>query len=340
MVSATHISLTVQERSFLAGAKKEIHRLAVNIGFGQNKIDEIDILASELTSNLVKHAKDGEVLAGVASNRQGTYLELIGIDNGPGIPDPERMMQDGVSTKGTLGHGLGAIRRLSDQFEIYSLKNWGTVQLSRVYRDRNPDPVGPRSLLTVRSLILAKPGEQVSGDGSYGYMAGDGAYRLLVADGLGHGLEANRAVGEAVEAMRGFESDSPAEILRYLHGAIRGTRGIVATAVVIDARRKSWKFCGIGNISTRFSGVQQARSYLSFNGIIGHNIPDSLYDQEVSQRDFQLVTLCSDGIRSRWQQMRLPDIGRQDMIIQAAAIYKDFARRNDDMSIIIGKLTS
>jgi anti-sigma regulatory factor (Ser/Thr protein kinase) len=338
MVSATHISLKVHDRSYVAGAKKDIHRLAMNAGFGQKKIDEIDILVSELGSNLVKHAMEGEILAGVVSIRQGTCLELIGIDNGPGISDPERMMQDGVSTKGTLGHGLGAIRRLSDQFEIYSLKTWGTVQLSRVYRDRNPDNNGPQPLLTVRSLVVAKPGEMVSGDGSYGYMTSNGTYRLLVADGLGHGAEANRAVCEAVGAMREFESDSPVEILRYLHGAIRKTRGMVAAAVVIDPGRKIWKFCGIGNIATRFTGVHQARSYLSFNGIIGHNIPGSLYDQEASQQEFHQITLCSDGIRSRWQQMRLPEIARQDLIVQAAAIYKDFARRTDDMSIIIGKL--
>jgi anti-sigma regulatory factor (Ser/Thr protein kinase) len=338
MVSATHISLIVHERSYVAGAKKEIHRLAVQAGFGQKKIDEIDILVSELTSNLVRHATEGEILVGIVSDWRGTSLELIGIDSGPGISDPERMMQDGVSTKGTLGHGLGAIRRLSDHFEIYSLRDWGTVLLSRIYRDKEADTGGPQLLLKMRSLIVAKPGELVSGDGSYGCTADDGMFRLLAADGLGHGAEANRAVREAVEAFREFRSDSPMEILRHLHGVIRKTRGMVAAAVVIDPARKIWKFCGIGNISTRFTGLHMSRSYLSFNGIVGHNIPGSLYDQEVSQQDYQQITLCSDGIRSRWQQMRLPEIGRQDLIVQAGAIYKDFARRNDDMSIIIGKL--
>jgi anti-sigma regulatory factor (Ser/Thr protein kinase) len=338
MVSATHISLKVPERSYVAGAKKEIHRLALQAGFGQKKIDEIDILASELGTNLVKHAKEGEIVAGILSDRQGTGLELIGIDNGPGISDPERMMQDGISTAGTLGQGLGAIRRLSDHFEIYSQKGWGTVLLSRVYLDKGVEESKPRQLLTVRSLVVAKPGETVSGDGFDGYKAANGTFRLLAADGLGHGIEANRAVREAVAAFREYESDSPVAILRHLHESIRKTRGMVAAVVIIDPVRKIWKFCGIGNISTRFTGVHQARSYLSYNGIVGHNIPGSLYDQEVSQQDYQQVTLCSDGIRSRWQQNRLPDIGRQDLIVQAAALYKDFARGNDDMSIIIGKL--
>jgi anti-sigma regulatory factor (Ser/Thr protein kinase) len=338
MVSATHVSLIVHDRSYVAGAKKEVHRLAVQAGFGQKKIDEIDILVSELGSNLAKHASEGEILAGIVSGRQGKGLELIGIDNGPGISEPERMMQDGISTKGTLGHGLGAIRRLSGHFEIYSQKGWGTILLSRVYLDEEVEKSGERPLLTVRSLVVAKPGETVSGDGCDGYTATDGTFRLLTADGLGHGIEANRAVREAVDAFREYKSNSPVEILRHLHESIRKTRGMVAAVVIIDPVRKLWKFCGIGNISTRFTGVHQSRSYLSFNGIVGHNIPGSLYDQEVSQHDYQQITLCSDGIRSRWQQARLPEIGRQDLIVQAAAIYKDFARRNDDMSIIIGKL--
>ena len=340
MASATHTSLILQERSYLAGTRKEIRRLAVQAGFEQKKIDEIDILVSELSSNLVKHAADGEILAGIVSDRQRTCLELIAIDNGPGITDPERMMQDGVSTKGTLGHGLGAIRRFSDQFEIYSLKDWGTILLSRIFLDKSDEKGTQRSLVTMRSLVIAKPGETISGDGSSGFLAGDGTYRLFAADGLGHGAEANRAVQEAILAFRDFETDSPVEFLRYLHTVIRKTRGCVAAVVIVDPARKVWKFCGIGNIATRFTGVHQARSYLSYNGIVGHNIPGMLYDQEVSIQDFQQITLCSDGIRSRWQQARLPDIGRQDLIVQAAAIYKDFARRNDDMSIIIGKIST
>lgn len=339
MVNPTHISLPVHERSYLAGAKKEVHRLAVQAGFEQKRIDEIDILVSEMTSNLVKHATDGEILAGIVQDRHGRALELIGIDNGPGIADPERMMQDGVSTVGTLGHGLGAIRRLSDQFEIYSQKEWGTVLLSRVYLDKNADRNARRSPLTIRELVVAKPGEIVSGDGCFCFTAADGSIRLLVADGLGHGAEAQRAVLEAVASFRQLETDSPAEILRHLHATIRKTRGVVAAVVIIDPVRKVWKCCGIGNISTRFTGVHLARSYLSFNGIVGHNIPGSLFDQELSQQDYQQITLCSDGIRSRWQHARQPEIGRQDLMVQAAALYKEFARRNDDMSIIIGKLS-
>jgi anti-sigma regulatory factor (Ser/Thr protein kinase) len=340
MVNPSHISLVATDRSYLAGIKKEVHKLAVQARFEQKKINEVDILISELGTNLIKHANGGEILAGIVNDDRGTFLEVISIDNGPGISDPERMLQDGMSTTGTLGQGLGAIKRLSTDFDIYSKKDWGTVILSRVYDEKGKEKSFRRPPLIVRSLVVVKPGELTSGDGWYGFVAHDGTFRMLAADGLGHGYEAGLAVSEAIAAFREIKTDSPMDILRHLHTAIKRTRGMVAAVVIVDPVHQTWKFCGIGNIATRFIGVHHARSYLSFNGIVGHNIPTTLYDQTLSHNDYQQIILCSDGIRSRWEHARLPDINKQDLIVQAAAIYKDFARKTDDMSIIIGKLQS
>jgi anti-sigma regulatory factor (Ser/Thr protein kinase) len=338
MVNPSHISFNANDRSYLAIVKKEIHQLAVQTGFEQRKINEIDIIVSELGSNLIKHASGGEILAGILPAAEGVGLELISIDNGPGIPDPVTMMKDDVSTTQTLGIGLGSIRRLSDHFEIYSQKDWGTILLSRIYLESAPKKNDRTPHLSLRSLVISKPGELVSGDGCYSFTGENGTVKLLVADGLGHGAEANRAVREAIAAFKAFDSDSPAEILRHLHSALKKTRGVVATVVLVDPVQKTWKLCGIGNISTRLSGFQQPKGYLSYNGIIGHNIPHTLNDQEVSQSEYQQIILCSDGIKSRWEHAKLPDLHKQDLIVQAAALYKDFARKTDDMSIIIGRI--
>jgi anti-sigma regulatory factor (Ser/Thr protein kinase) len=338
MVNPSHISFNANDRSYLSIVKKEIHQLAIQAGFEQKKINEIDIVVSELGSNLIKHASGGEILAGILPAGEGVGLELISIDNGPGIPDPVMMMKDGVSTTQTLGHGLGSIRRFSDHFEIYSQKDWGTIMLSRIYQESAPKKNARKTHPSLRSLVISKPGELVSGDGCYSFTGEDGTVKLLVADGLGHGAEANRAVREAISAFRAFDSDSPAEILRHLHSALKKTRGMVCTVVIINPVSKTWKLCGVGNISTRLSGFQQPKNYSSYNGIVGHNMPHTLNDQELSQNDYQQIILCSDGIRSRWEQAKLPDLHKQDLIVQAAALYKDFGRKTDDMSIIIGRI--
>jgi anti-sigma regulatory factor (Ser/Thr protein kinase) len=337
MVSTPYISFNASDRSYLAILKKEIHRLAMQGGFESKQLAEIDIIVSELGSNLVKHASGGEILAGILQTEEGMTLELLGLDKGPGMTDPEKMMADGTSTTRTLGQGLGSIRRLSDTFELYSRKEWGTILLSRVHKKKAGLHKRPKPPIEINALVVPKPGESLSGDGCC-YIAGkNGAVYLLVADGLGHGVEAHRAVKEAVSAFRSFESDSPAEILRHLHHNIKRTRGAVATVVIIDPVQKKWKLCGIGNIGTRFIGYQQSKSYFPYNGIVGSNIPNTLNDQELSQLDYQQIVLCSDGIRSRWEHAKHPTIGRYDSSIQAAAIYKEFGRMTDDMSIVIGR---
>jgi anti-sigma regulatory factor (Ser/Thr protein kinase) len=340
MVSTPYISFNASDRSYLAILKKDIHKLALQGGFETKQLAEIDIIVSELGSNLVKHAKGGEILAGILQTEEGITLELIGLDNGPGMTDPEKMMVDGTSTTHTLGQGLGSIRRLSDTFELYSRKDWGTVLLSRVKKKKIISG-GPYKLpVRINTLVIAKPGEVLSGDGCCYVARNNGTIHLLVADGLGHGPEANRAVKEAVSVFRVFDSDSPAEILRRMHHSIKKTRGIVATVVIINPKEKTWKLCGIGNIGTRFIGHQQSKSYFPYNGIIGSNIPNTLNDQELSQHDYQQIVLCSDGIRSRWEHAKHPTIGKYDLSIQAAAIYKDFGRRTDDMSVVIGRAFS
>jgi hypothetical protein len=113
---------------------------------------------------------------------------------------------------------------------------------------------------------------------------------------------------------------------------------MVATVVIIDPVEKTWKICGVGNISAKLSGIHLTKNYISYNGIIGHNIPHILNDQQVSQNDYQQIILCSDGIKSRWERAKHPAIQKYDLIVQAAALYKDYGRKTDDMSVIIGRL--
>jgi serine/threonine-protein kinase RsbT len=53
------------------------------------------------------------------------------VDQGPGIEQIERAMQDGYSTSGGLGLGLPGARRLMDEFEIRSEDGVGTTVVMR-----------------------------------------------------------------------------------------------------------------------------------------------------------------------------------------------------------------
>ena len=64
--------------------------------------------------------------SGVDVTTKVAVVELIVIDSGPGIDDVSNAMRDGVSTAGTLGIGLGAIDRIANRFEMFSLLGRGS----------------------------------------------------------------------------------------------------------------------------------------------------------------------------------------------------------------------
>ncbi|MDF3078730.1 MAG: serine/threonine protein kinase [Sphingobacteriaceae bacterium] len=335
MVDATHISFAATDRSYFSLLKKEIHRRAEEVGINNTRLNEIDLIVAEMTSNLFKYGQSGEILLGVFRNSGSPYIEIISIDHGPGMANPTRMMQDGVSTTNTMGHGLGSIKRLSDVFDLYSLVGWGTIVLSRVYDD--PKAAKANQKVTVRPIVVAKPGETQSGDGLV-IKHSDKYVKIMLADGLGHGPEANKAINEAAASFKVFPEFSPTETLRFIHGNIRKSRGAVANVICFDYEKRSWTSTGIGNIAVRMIGPATFRNHMSYNGIVGHNIPTSMNDQQYAAEQYNQVILCSDGIKTRWDLVKYPLISKHDLTVLSAAIYKDHARKTDDMSVVAIKI--
>ena len=73
-------------------------------------------------TNLMKHAKRGEIHIQTCTRNGSTGIEVLAFDRGPGITSIERCLRDGYSTTATAGTGFGAIARLTDEFDIYSQK--------------------------------------------------------------------------------------------------------------------------------------------------------------------------------------------------------------------------
>lgn len=336
MVNAQLI-FNVADRSYFALLKKEIHALAAEMGFVSEKAGKIDIIIAELVTNLVKHAGGGHlVVKQIIDAHSGEGLEILSIDNGPGISDLKRMMQDGVSTKSTLGHGLGSIQRLSDKSEIYTHKDWGTVVLSKMFKAPYKPSKKPEQV-EVSSLVLPKPGEDLCGDGFY-FKRSKTHLKVFLGDGLGHGAEAAKAVNAAIDAFRICAENDPVAIIRDMHISVRKSRGLVASIAIFDFGEKTWSICGVGNISTKINSFTNSRNYIAHNGIIGHNIPNTMKNQIVPYEAGQVLIMCSDGLKTRWELIKYPGILKYDLSVLTAALYKDHTRNNDDASVAAVKI--
>src|SRR5690606_5679738 len=115
------------------------------------------------------------------------------------------------------------------------------------------------------------------------------------------------------------------------------TRGVVGAAISYDEIKKQIRYCGIGNISTRIFTPDAVKSFFSYNGIIGMNKPSSIHTQNFECEEPVLVIITSDGVKSRWDLSKYPNIVKHDPSIIAALVYRDFARKTDDTLVIVLK---
>lgn len=327
----------IEDRSYVSFIKKEIHTKAVLAKFSEIETGKIDIIVSEVTSNIIKHAARGELLYRVVHGGEvRPTFEMICIDKGPGIKDLANAMKDGNSTTNTIGGGMGSMERQSTLFQIMTMPGWGTALYSRV------GPVhtagGPSSFgIEVKSLLVPKLHEEVCGDG-YAVVHRQSKTKILFGDGLGHGKFAAEAMAAAADFFLTCEDEEPVAILKQMHESVRRTRGLVATVVTFDRQAAEWQICGIGNISTRmYTGVEY-RSYMAYNGTVGLNIPNSMKASFIPVEKNQHLIMCSDGITTRWQFNKFPYVFKYDPMLVAGSIYKDFARGSDDASVLIAKV--
>jgi serine/threonine-protein kinase RsbT len=115
-------------------ARQQGRELAASAGFSTGDQTVIAAAISEIARNILMYAKRGEITLGVISNGDRRGLVVVARDQGPGISDIARALQDGYSTSGGLGLGLPGARRLMDEFDVTSALGKGTTVTMRKWR--------------------------------------------------------------------------------------------------------------------------------------------------------------------------------------------------------------
>ncbi len=121
------IRITIQSDTDIIMVRQQARILAKELGFSASDLTLIATALSELARNIVEYANQGEIILSQVHQGEHQGLVIIARDNGPGIADIERAMQDGYSTGRGLGMGLPGTKRLMDEFEITSGMGQGTT---------------------------------------------------------------------------------------------------------------------------------------------------------------------------------------------------------------------
>jgi len=120
-------------------ARQCARTMAMELGFHGSDLTVIATAISEVARNIVQYADSGEIILRAASRDHRFGIMMIAHDQGPGISDIGKAMQDGFSTGMGLGLGLPGAKRLVDEFVIESHPGAGTT-VSMIKWTSNNDP--------------------------------------------------------------------------------------------------------------------------------------------------------------------------------------------------------
>ena len=304
--------------------------MAQDLGFDATATCHVALVVTEIGTNILKHGGGGEMLLHAVRRGDVQAIEIVGLDRGKGIADLDRCFRDGYSTAGSPGTGLGAIRRLSAGFDIYSAPGRGTAVVATLLA-RGLSPAPARGVI-VGVAGAAHVGESVSGD-AWAIEQRASRTVLLVVDGLGHGVVAAEAAREAVRLFRDNVRRPPGDIVEALHDGLRSTRGGAVAVTDIDSDRGLVKFAGLGNICATIVSPAGRRHLVSHNGTAGHSVRRIDQFAYPWPKDGVLIE-HTDGLGTHWDLARYPGLAGRSPSLIAAVLYRDFTRGRDDVTVM------
>jgi anti-sigma regulatory factor (Ser/Thr protein kinase)/serine/threonine protein phosphatase PrpC len=340
----------IKEEPQVGAARRGVRRFASRLGFSDDRLAELDIIVQEIGTNAVRYATSGGCLHWAETLGEAPGLELFYVDKGPGVYDLERALRDGVSSGGSLGTGFGAMRRLLDEFDVYSAvkgttrrlntarrSTYGTALLGRKWVEpaatEEQRARARRVTRRVGAWSRPRPGEETNGD-AYFIKERDGETLLAVVDGLGHGSGARVAAQAALDTLEQWEGEPLDELILSTHDALRTTRGAVMGAVVLDHARQTFTYAGVGNVEVRVLGASEPARPIPTNGTLGARLSQVRVWPHRWQEGTTLV-IASDGISAKWDAAAYPGLVAKSPQLLAGVLLRDFSRSSDDATVLV-----
>jgi len=329
---STQQAFHITEPSEISAMRRVASSLAAGLGFNETKRGQVELIVTEAATNIIKHAQAGEILIRSLEEDDCLGIEIIAIDKGPGISDIKLQMEDGNSTTGTYGGGLGAMSRLSQEFHIYSTYSHGAALAMVIWGDKTPPP---DKQWQMGSICIPIKGEIVCGD-AWTTESDGNTLMLLLSDGLGHGPDAARASNAAIDVIPDNFTKSPALVLERMHTALHGTRGAAVVICQVNEERGELRFAGVGNIAMSVFAPHERKHLLSHNGIVGSNLR-KVQEFVHTWEQGSMIIGHSDGLATRWDIDAYPGLASSHPSLIAAVLYRDFVRGRDDVTVVVIK---
>jgi anti-sigma regulatory factor (Ser/Thr protein kinase) len=320
--------VAVTDASSVGEARRTAQLAAQRLDLDETRSAELALLVTEASRNTLVHGGGGQVVLIGIRQSDGPLARILAIDSGSGISNIAEAMSDGYSTRGTLGGGLGAMKRIATRLDIFTGRG-GTIVLIELGK------AASHEALQIAGMAVPYPGERVCGDGWF-CLEEQQRTLVLVADGLGHGVGAAEAAHEAIATFRQRASLAPSEILAYIHDALRKTRGAVAAIAEIRPRENTLIYAGVGNTSAVLLNGDASRSLVSHNGTLGMTAP-RIQEFRTDWPTGAALVLHTDGLQSKWDLSPYAGLLSRHPAIIGGTLLRDFRRQRDDAGVVVIK---
>jgi anti-sigma regulatory factor (Ser/Thr protein kinase) len=323
--------IRLEDLSAVAAARRATTRLCTRLAFSEQRTAEVSLAATELATNAVLHASAPSLLVRVRRWLDTAGVDMVLMDRGPGMADVDASFEDGVSTRGTFGVGLGTVRRLSNGLDVLSSPASGTVTHAMFCPSIATTPPS----ISVDGLTRPITGEDANGD-AWAARETDSALTMLVVDGLGHGELAAHAARAAIDMFASEPWRGPAAFLEAANGRLAGSRGAAVFAGHLERDTGRLVYSSVGNIAGRVVGHDHAVGLVSHPGIVGV-LTRAVKEQSVIVEPGSVVVIHSDGLTQKWDVSTVRTARTRNPTLLGGLLLRDAGIHHDDATAVVAR---
>jgi anti-sigma regulatory factor (Ser/Thr protein kinase)/serine/threonine protein phosphatase PrpC len=327
--------LPIYDEASVSSARQRVRELGQNLGLNKEFVENVALIASELTHNQLSHARQGYFAVQPIERNGVKGLEIIAADIGSGIQKPGLAIQDDISTIGSLGAGLGAVCRIADEVEFDNRISEGLRVVARKFET-------PTLPLCGEIAVMGQPypGEVISGDDAV-FFQSESELLAALFDGLGHGPEARKASNQAVDVLSRKRDMALPQILMDLDQGLAATRGCALCIVRFSKNTRMLECASLGDVHTHLYNLRNAHFFTATPLVLGAGQlrKQMIRIESAIVEPGSILVMFTDGLKSRTNLKGKLDVLRQRPIAIAQHLLENDSRPDDDALVLVARLT-
>lgn len=325
-------AIIVYDEASLTSVRDRVREIGGAAAAPAEVVDRACLVATELGRNQLRHALAGRIAVVPLVRGEHRGVEIVAADRGTGIVDLAGSLDARARTSGTLGVGIGSVRRLASEVDFDVRLGEGTRVLARVL----PDGAPRRREIGVYGRPI--PEEKVSGDNACFVRIGE-TLVVGVCDGLGHGPAARQASHVAMKTFYENAREAPQRILEACHAALGKTRGVVMAICHVAEDAASLETASIGNVDVQLCAPRRARRFGGSSAVLGGRptAPAKARSETAPLERDELLVMTTDGISSKLSIEQDLILLREHPVVVAQRIVEQFGRANDDALVLVAR---